>query len=444
MNATFIKGELSQLLAARYGEEFAAAGTERGVTERVNRYAAILRGILRDADIYTHPGGYYAVFNGAAYELWTERQLTGALQNWLEDEGVGFTEASRVATSQRLTTLQEKRFTPDRNKLCFSNCVYDLETGRTEGFSPSVMSIRSVPYEYRESAKCPLWERFLARVLPDAEERACLQELMGLPFVDRKRLSVEKMALFVGNGANGKSVVMSVWKALLGEGNVSTLTPRDLANNKMTYVLSGKMLNFSPDVEVSGNTFSSELKAIASGQTVTGWVLFEGAIEVEAPPLVFAMNRNPVIKDDSDGMWRRLLIFPFDVTIPASEQDRTLADKIISTELPGVIRWCLEGRRRLVWNRGNFSRCTVMDNALRKMRGEVLESEYPVKAYLQRRGLSVTPAFEGQAPRRIWAKDLQAGLSTLSKSAIARELSLWGIKSKKSGETYYEVFDINP
>ena len=67
-----------------------------------------------------------------------------------------------------------------------------------------------------------------------------------------------------------------------------------------------------------------------------------------------------------------------------------------------------------------------------------------MKAYLQRRGLSVTPAFEGQAPRRIWAKDLQAGLSTLSKSAIARELSLWGIKSKKSGETYYEVFDINP
>jgi len=30
-----------------------------------------------------------------------------------------------------------------------------------------------------------------------------------------------------------------------------------------------------------------------------------------------------------------------------------------------------------------------------------------------------------------------------SRSAIARELSLYGIKSKKSGETYYEVYEMN-
>ena len=442
MNSAYIKGELSELLDL-YREEFVAAGAERSSTERVNRLASIVRSLLIEAHIYSYPGGMYAVYNGCAYELWGAKQLTGVLQNWLEDIGVGFTEASKVACENRLTTLRDKEFVADKSKLCFTNCVYDLDAGISSDFSPSVMSIHAVPYEYRERPECPIWEAFLGRVLPDADERACLQELMGLPFVDRRTLSIEKMALFVGGGANGKSVVMSVWKALLGDGNVSTLTPRDLANNKMTYILSGKMLNFSPDVEVSGNTFSSELKALASGQAVSGWVLFEGVIEIECPPLVFAMNRNPVIRDDSDGMWRRLLVFPFDVTIPAGEQDRTLADKIIRFELPGVMRWCIEGRNRLIANRGNFSRCSVMEGALRRMRGEVLESEYPVKAYLQRRGLSVTPAYEGQAPRRIWARELYLGITTLSRSAIARELSLYGIKSKKSGETYYEVYEIN-
>ena len=47
------------------------------------------------------------------------------------------------------------------------------------------------------------------------------------------------------------------------------------------------------------------------------------------------------------GFWRRWDIVPFTVTIPEINRDPLLADRIIATELAGVLTWALEGLARL-------------------------------------------------------------------------------------------------
>lgn len=54
----------------------------------------------------------------------------------------------------------------------------------------------------------------------------------------------------------------------------------------------------------------------------------------------------------SNGYFRRFLIVPFKVQIPKSEVDPKLAEKIVSTELPGIMNWMLEGRKRLITQSG--------------------------------------------------------------------------------------------
>jgi putative DNA primase/helicase len=53
-------------------------------------------------------------------------------------------------------------------------------------------------------------------------------------------------------------------------------------------------------------------------------------------------NHRPRIVGTDNGMWRRILLVPFTVSIPKEEQDRELAAKL-REELPGILRWAVAG-----------------------------------------------------------------------------------------------------
>jgi putative DNA primase/helicase len=64
--------------------------------------------------------------------------------------------------------------------------------------------------------------------------------------------------------------------------------------------------------------------------------------------MIFNCNELPKDVEHSEAYFRRLLIIPFNITIPENEQDKQLAQKIIDTELSGVFNWVLEGLSRLL------------------------------------------------------------------------------------------------
>jgi putative DNA primase/helicase len=55
-----------------------------------------------------------------------------------------------------------------------------------------------------------------------------------------------------------------------------------------------------------------------------------------------ATNHRPIIRGTDYGLWRRIRLVPFNVTIPPAEQDPYLADAL-KTELPGILRWAIQG-----------------------------------------------------------------------------------------------------
>jgi phage/plasmid primase, P4 family, C-terminal domain len=61
--------------------------------------------------------------------------------------------------------------------------------------------------------------------------------------------------------------------------------------------------------------------------------------------LFFSTNHRPLISDLGHGMWRRIDMIPFSVTIPEEEIDYRLGNKLV-LEAPGILAWLVEGCMR--------------------------------------------------------------------------------------------------
>jgi putative DNA primase/helicase len=57
---------------------------------------------------------------------------------------------------------------------------------------------------------------------------------------------------------------------------------------------------------------------------------------------LLATNHKPEIRGADEGIWRRVLLLPFTVTIPEQERDRDLPEKL-KGELSGILNWTLKG-----------------------------------------------------------------------------------------------------
>ena len=432
-----LKSELSELIASNH-DRLDEITRSRASQQRVDDYTSLLREILVQSSLcYLNDELHF--FDGRCYVPISEKRASSMVGNLLHDNGVGASDIRRIGDMPFLV-LEERRYEIDSNKVCFDNCVLDVRSGNVLSFGTDIRTDYVRPFPYHESARCPLWKRFLNEVMPDEDEQACLQEFFGMCYLDRNMLSVEKFAIFVGTGSNGKSVVFDVIKSVIGKERVSYLSPDQLMNEKQVVSVLGKRLNFAPDIR-KGASFDSALKALSSGQDVAGWRLYSGTTVIKCPPLVFALNEMPRFRDVTSAFFRRVMLFSFDVTIPEDRQDRSLASRIIENESSGVFLWMMEGLWRLQERRGVFTYCEKMATNLENLKRRVRNEENPVLQYLDNAGWSVTPVWVGQEITKVSATAIFDGMNhRISKDAITRELTSLGVKRDRGTEVRYFLY----
>lgn len=271
------------------------------------------------------------------------------------------------------------------DKINFQNGTLDLQTMGLVRHDWKDYFRYMLPYDYDPVANCPAFKKYLNEVMPEQEAQNVLAEYIGwlfLPF-----LKLEKILFLYGAGCNGKSVFVEIIEALVGKDNVSHESLSDLcgeygANSRAN--LAGKLLNTCSDV--APNAFAGDLfKRLASQESISMKTLYKDVITTnEYAKMIFCLNELPKTNDISNGFYRRFLIAPFNVQIPKSKIAPELSRKIISQELPGIMNWVLEGRKRLVVNK-KFTESPVMNRAL---------EEYRSRNTKKRRSLLLPPFFQ--------------------------------------------------
>lgn len=432
-----LKSELSDLLSAKR-DRLNDITRGRASQQRVDDYTSLLRDVLVESSLcYLSEEMHF--FDGRCYVPISPKRAASMLGNLLHDFGVGASDIRRIADMPFLV-LEERRFDVDESMVCFENCALDVRSGDVLPFGTNVYTDYIRPFEYSKELRCPMWRKFLNEVMPDVDEQACLQEFFGMCYLDRNYYSVEKFALFVGTGSNGKSVVFDVIKSIIGKDRVSYLSPDQLINEKQVVSVIGKRLNFAPDIR-KGASFDSALKALSSGQDVAGWRLYSGTTVIKCPPLVFALNEMPRFRDITSAFFRRVMLFSFDITIPQHKQDRSLAARIVRDESGGVFHWMMEGLWRLQNNHGEFTHCKKMERNLESLKRRVRSEENPVLQYLESSGWSIEEVWEGQEFTKVTATSIYEGMGRrISKDAITRELSALNVRRDRGTEVRYYLY----
>lgn len=393
-------------------------------------------------------GGFIYLYNGTHWVKLDKDTLTNFLGKTAEKQGI-----------QKLTA----RYFDFRDKLLkqffataflptpeppTNTVLLNLKNGTLEVtpkgtqlrlFNPADFLTYQLPFAYNKEATAPKFEKFLNRVLPDKDLQNILFEFLGYIFIKTSYLKLEKALLLYGTGANGKSVVYDIVNALLGIENVTSYSLESLTDRSGYYraMIAGILVNYAS--EINGKLETSFFKQLASGEPVEARLPYgEPFVISDYAKFIFNLNELPREIEHSNAYFRRLLIVPFNVTIPEVEQDKQLAKKIIETELSGVFNWVLKGLNRLLEN-NKFTESTAIDEAREayklesdSVRGFIADTNYTI---------SDTPGIpykELYIQYRAYCND--DGYKPVHKGNFRKRLEAQGIKIEKVGSEGNKVF----
>lgn len=243
----------------------------------------------------------------------------------------------------------------DRDPWAFNveNGTIDLQSGNLWPHDPSKLLTKLSPIVYDPTAKCPRWEAFLSFAMGgDDELVAYLQRLVGysLTGVTREHL----LAFHFGGGANGKSTALGTLLAMMGDYGVAA--PRGLlfqrkgeAHPTELASLAGARFAVCAEVEEGQAFDEAKVKDLTGGDRISARRMREDFWSFSPThKLWMAGNHRPVVKGDDLGIWRRIRLIPWQVTVPEAERDATLPE-VLRAELPGILAWAVRGC--LEWQR---------------------------------------------------------------------------------------------
>ncbi len=247
-------------------------------------------------------------------------------------------------------TIPAVNFISLTNGLLNVNALLAGDQDHLSPHTPSFFSAVSVPYAFDQFAECPKWLAFVTRNLEQDESRInLLQEWFGYCLLPDT--SQQKFLLMEGKGSNGKSVACAALTAMLGKANCSAV-PLELFGDKFALsVTLGRLANIAAEVGEIDKFSEGYIKSFASGDRMAFEKKYQPGFEATPTArLVIATNNRPRWSDRSDGIWRRMLLLPFLLTIEEGQKVKGM-DKADwwadSGECAGILMWAINGLARL-------------------------------------------------------------------------------------------------
>jgi hypothetical protein len=134
--------------------------------------------------------------------------------------------------------------------------------------------------------------------------------------------SAIKYILLIGDGRNGKSVLMKMMEAVLGRENCSYVTRSLMAEKDVTiHSMNNRLLNLVQDGEATYLKDSGTEKTLVAGEVVMRRRFYESSpLPVQTNALfIEGLNQEPKSRDKSFALQKRIIRFAFPNTYPESQ-----------------------------------------------------------------------------------------------------------------------------
>lgn len=157
-----------------------------------------------------------------------------------------------------------------------------------------------------------------------------------------------------GGGANGKSTFWNTIFRVLGNyaGKLSAeaLTMNCKRNVKPEMAeLKGKRLIISSEMEEGMRLNTAVVKQLCSTDEIQAEKKYKDPFSfVPSHTLVLYTNHLPKVGANDDGIWRRLVVIPFNAKITGKSDIKNYADYLFEHAGPAIMSWIIEGAKRAI------------------------------------------------------------------------------------------------
>ncbi|MCO6275595.1 phage/plasmid primase, P4 family [Staphylococcus epidermidis] len=264
-------------------------------------------------------------------------------------------------------------FDKDDMLLNVANGYIDLTSRELYKHDINKMFSQITNTDYTEKMQPAVWLDFLNDIFAgDQKVIRYIQKALGYSLTGSTREQI--MFILFGKGRNGKSIFVEVISEILGDysNNMQAkslmVKKNDNVNTDIARLSKARFVTSSEPNE--GFRFDEGLiKQLTGGDKVTARFLY--AEEFEYTPkfkIWVSTNHKPIIRGTDDGIWRRLVLIPFDVQIPEEKVDKDLKYKLLR-EAPAILNWMAEGA--YMWMQEGLAMPEKLKEAVQKYRNEM-------------------------------------------------------------------------
>lgn len=220
---------------------------------------------------------------------------------------------------------------------------------------------RVSPVEYDPKADCPHFRAFMAEILPDPAVRKFIQQWFGYTLTGS--VKEERIVMFYGGGSNGKSVLMNLISYIMGDYALTLPFASLLKDDSKRGAdaspdlarLPGARFVMAAEPEQGAQFSESMIKQVTGADKMTVRQLHKEFFEFYPQfKLILSFNNRPQIRGQDHGIWRRILLVPFEQMYVEEHQleefpDAKVKDKglpaRLRSEAAGILNWMLDGYR---------------------------------------------------------------------------------------------------
>lgn len=201
-----------------------------------------------------------------------------------------------------------------------------------------------------------------------------VQQIAGMAAVGR--VYMEAMIIAYGEGSNGKSTFWNTIARVLGtySGNMSAdaLTVGCKRNVKPELAeAKGKRLIIAAELEEGMRLNTSVIKQLCSTDEIFAEKKYKDPFSfTPSHTLVLYTNHLPKVGAMDSGIWRRLIVIPFNAKITGGNDQKNYADYLVENAAPFVMAWIIEGAEKAIGQNFHIPAPACVKEAINKYKSD--------------------------------------------------------------------------
>ena len=284
---------------------------------------------------------------------------------------------SAMQALKPMVEIDQTNLDKDANLFNCPDGTYDLRQGMAgrKDHEPEDLITKITPYTPGDEGE-DLWLDTVNKVFQgDTELIEYVQRIVGMAAVGE--VYQEALIIAYGDGSNGKS---TFWNSIAGAmgtygGMISAdvLTVGCKRNVKPELAeVKGKRILIAAELEEGTRLSTSIVKQLCSTDQIEGEKKYKDPFKFDPSHLlVLYTNHLPKVGAMDTGIWRRLIVIPFNAKIGGGQTDiKNYSKFLLKNAGPAITKWIIEGAQKAIHDNFNLTLPACVQEAIRKYRAD--------------------------------------------------------------------------